>query len=214
MISQKNKNKDDLFATRLWANMGESLIAYGVINPEGKSDEDLFQEIWSTIEKLLESDSLPFVIDHTDDLLGNARLFKKRKKNSFAILFYALWVEHQLNDIIAIQARKSNLTAKEIDSLVRETSYKAKCSWLLRLTGGKPFTEAQHNSICKLMDLRNSFVHYKWKPENEQMEKEIVAVVDGADKIVNYIRRYKNKHVFGNHKKKVYQIAKKYSSRK
>src|SRR5262249_44891784 len=153
-------------------------------------------EIYLTTIKMLRNESFSFVIDHTDDLLGNARLFKKQKKNSLAILFYALWVEHQLNDIIATRARKSKLTVKEIDSLIRETSYKAKCSWLLHLAGGKPFSGAQHNSICKLMELRNSFVHYKWKPASEQMDKEIDAVVDGAEKIVNYIRRYKNKHIF------------------
>lgn len=43
------------------------------------------------------------------------------------------------------------------------------------------------------MELRNSYVHYKWKPENEQLTREGEAMVKDIEKTLGYIRCFEAK---------------------
>jgi hypothetical protein len=123
------------------------------------------------------------------------------------VLFYAVWVEHQLNWIIAGLAEKKGVSEKEIESLLRETSYRAKCSWLLRILDSKPVSALHMNITCKLMELRNGFVHFKWKPNSEQVEKELVSLLLRVEKTVKYLRSVENKYLYANHKRRLHRAV-------
>jgi uncharacterized protein YutE (UPF0331/DUF86 family) len=201
-----NKLKDDdPFITRMMARLAQGFIREGVIDPTGKNDEQLYEEFREAVDKYIRDD-FPYIIDHRSDVLQNARTFKSLKKNDLAILFYALWFEHQLNSITVSLAGRRHVNEKEIESLVRETSYRAKCSWLLRLLGVKPLNASHTNTICKLMELRNAFVHYKWKPKNEQIDREMETLLEEIEKTVKYVRGIENKHLYLSHRRRLHMV--------
>jgi hypothetical protein len=204
VMSNKNKD-DDPFATRMLARLAYGFISEGIINPIGKNDDELYRQYREAVDKYIRGD-LSFVIDHRQDVLQNARSFKILKKKDMAVLFYALWFEHQLNSITVSLAERLHLTEKELDTLIRETSYRAKCSWLLRILGVKPLSLSHTNAICKLMDLRNAFVHYKWKPENEQIKKEMETLLEQIEKTVKYVRSIENKYLYANQKRRIHKV--------
>ncbi|MBV8856780.1 MAG: hypothetical protein JOZ02_07460 [Acidobacteria bacterium] len=180
-----------------------SLVSSGIIDPEGKTEEELRDEVIEYLQKY----SFQIVIDYTGDILRQARTFHKLKNEQFACLFYALWVEHQLNNIVASLAQTQRLSYKEIDSMVRDTSYRAKVSWLLRILGVKPLSAAHSNRIFKLMELRNSFVHYKWKPESEQQQKELTDIINAIEKTVRYLRDIENRFVYKRRKRLIKKVV-------
>jgi hypothetical protein len=204
-MTNKNKKDDDPFITRMLARLAQGFVEEGIINPIGKDADELYQEFREAVDKHVRGD-MPFVIDHTQDALQNARSFKSLKKNDLAVLFYAIWFEHQLNFITVSLAGRRGLNEKEIESLIRETSYRAKCSWLLRVLGVRPLNMSHTITICKLMDLRNAFVHYKWKPENEQMKKETATILEQIEKTVKYVRSIENKYLYLNQKRRLHKV--------
>jgi hypothetical protein len=96
---------------------------------------------------------------------------------------------------MATLAKRKNLSAKDIESLIRDSSYKAKCTWLLHVLGVKAINVAHTNRIFKLMELRNSYVHYKWKPENEQTSQEMEKLLEQIEKTVKYLRDFETKYL-------------------
>lgn len=193
--STANYTKDKQRAIeQVVVHMIKGFIDNGAIDPEGKTREHILAEVLK-ITSDPSFDNFQPTIDHTEDLLRQARLFRKSNKEELSCLFYALWLEHKINDFVSTLARNSGLTNKEIDALVRESSYRAKSSWLLRLLGVKPFNEPHMKTISQIMEFRNAFVHYKWKPINEQSEKEIVAVLSHVEKTVQYFQYYERKYL-------------------
>jgi HEPN domain-containing protein len=154
-----------------------SLINEGIIDPKDKTGTQLLKEAEDYVSNLKDEDWV-FIIDHTGGLLKQARLYYKEDNKELACLFYALYIEHQLNSFIVTLAKRKNLSTKDIESLIRDSSYRAKCSWLLRIFDVKAIDAVHTNRIVKLMELRNSYVHYKWKPENEQMSQELESILN------------------------------------
>lgn len=186
------------------SDIATGLVKIGALSAEGKTREQFMREFLDYFEK---EESL-FVIDHTEDILKQARNYRKMERNELACLFYALWLEHSLNGIISLLAGRKDFSEKEIEEIMRDTSYRSKSSWLPRALGGKSFSQAHVNLIVKLMEVRNSFVHYKWKAVNEQANNEIKVILSKIEKTVKYIRDYERKHILGVSKKKIRQLSK------
>ena len=186
------------------SDIATGLVKIGALSAEGKTREQFMREFLDYFEK---EESL-FVIDHTEDILKQARNYRKMERNELACLFYALWLEHSLNGIISLLAGRKDFSEKEIEEIMRDTSYRSKSSWLPRALGGKSFSQAHVNLIVKLMEVRNSFVHYKWKAVNEQANNEIKVILSKIEKTVKYIRDYERKHILGVSKKKIWQLSK------
>ncbi len=174
-------------------NLATGFIRDGFLSHVGKSREQFIAE-FRTLTRNLEE--LP-IVDHTEEILEQARAYRKGGNENFACLFYAMWFEHTINRFIYSFAKRMNLPDMEIGEIIRATSYKSKCSWLLRIFNKKPFKGLHINLLIKLMDVRNSFVHYKWKVTNEQTNKEIRVILSNIEKTVRYVRGYENKYVLG-----------------
>lgn len=155
-----------------------------------RANEKNHEQFTAELKKFIKNKNLVPIIDHTESILTQARVYRKEGEKEFACLFYAMWFEHTLNGFVFAFAKRMNLSDKEIEGLIRDTSYKSKFSWLLRLFGKEPFRRSQINLIIKLMETRNSFVHYKWKVEKEQADKEIEAILSKIGKTVKYVRDY------------------------
>ncbi len=186
------------------SDVATGLVRNGSLSPKGKTREQFMREFVDYLEKI----EPVFVIDHTEDILKQARYYRKMEKNELSCLFYALWLEHSLNGLISLLAGRKDFSEKEIEEIIRDTSYRSKSSWLPRAFGGKSFSQAHVNLIVKLMEARNSFVHYKWKAVNEQRNREIKAILSTIEKTVKYIRDYERKHILGISKKKIRQLSK------
>lgn len=130
------------------------------------------------------------VSDHADGLLATARQYAAKEKAEHAILFYALWVEHFVNSWLDRLGKRKGLSQEETEGMIRNTDVRSKCSWLLRVLGYKALEESHLNQIGKLLEHRNAFVHYKWKPDNEQFEKEAERLLDSFDKTVAYLQHF------------------------
>lgn len=186
----------------------KSLIDNGVVDPSEKNGHQLAQEALDYLRKL-GSDELVLTVDHTDNLLKHARSFSKLGDNDNACLLYAIYIEHKLNSYMALLAGRKNLSTKDTEALIRDTSYRAKCSWLLHIFGIKAIGAVHLNRITKLMELRNSYVHYKWKPHNEQVTKEVNVVVQEIEKTINYLRGFEAKYLRLTSPRKVNRLLKK-----
>lgn len=185
-----------------------NLIDAGVIDPKGKTGLQLVEETQHFFARHRNAE-LTFTIDHTDKLLRQARLFRKENERQIACLFYALYIEHKLNSYMALLASRKKLSAKDTESLIRDSSYRAKCSWLLHIFGIRALDNTHINTITKLMELRNSYVHYKWKPENEQLKKELEAMLGQIEKTVKYIRYFEAKYLALTSQRRVSRLLKK-----
>jgi len=175
-------------------NIVKSFIDAGAVDPTGKSKTEILKEIRDILaHPYFDEDRA--VVDHTEDILSRARTVRMVGEEYIACLFYALWFEHKLNEFVTSLARKAALPEKDIEMLLRETSYRAKASWVLRVFGVKPIDEGHANTITKLMDLRNSFVHYKWKLENEQTTRELKSILERIEKTVKYVQYFENKYL-------------------
>jgi uncharacterized protein YutE (UPF0331/DUF86 family) len=58
------------------------------------------------------------------------------------------------------------------------------------------------------MEARNSFVHYKWKVENEQVEKETELILSRIEKTVKYVREYERRYLLGISRRKIVKLIK------
>ena len=171
----------------------ESLIRDGEIDPRGKTDKEIHREI----SQFLSTHKLEFLaaIDYTGDILKQARNFARSKQYLFSCIFYAMWFEHWLNRVIAMQAKRKKLTQEEILQIIRETQFRAKTTWLLRILNLKPINNSHLKRMQAIVDVRNSFVHYKWKhmdiddesfaKEGEQARK----LLEEAEKTISYLQR-------------------------
>jgi len=185
----------------LVSQLTQSAIAQGVIDPRGKTPEQIVKEAYDFYTNPLYEFSP--IIDHTVVILKQARLFKRAGDKELACLFYALWLEHTLNKLISMLANKKKMPEKYIELLVRDTSYKSKASWMLTLLGAKPIGPTHANLIFKLMEARNAFVHYKWKPDSEQMEKDIVSLLGNIENTVKYVQRFETRYLLGVSKRQI-----------
>ena len=62
------------------------------------------------------------------------------------------------------------------------------------------------------MELRNTFVHYKWKPVNEDLEQGFESVLLNIEKTVKYTSAYENKYILSSSKQRVKKALKRLKS--
>ena len=60
--------------------------------------------------------------------------------------------------------------------------------------------------IIKISELRNSFVHYKWKALDESIESQEEKVLVDIEKTIKYLKNIENKYLMNNTKKRIRTI--------
>lgn len=200
--------------TRLVA---ESLIANGTIDPRGKTDQELQREVFTILSRSTKGPIVPIhiAIDYTEELLREARRFAGGKKREMACLFYATWFEHWLNRIVSTAARRKKISEEEILQTIRETPFRGKATWLLRILELKPINHIHLKRMHGIIETRNAFVHYKWKysdPDDskwKQRERTVEHMLRDAERTVRYLRRLENEQVYHGRRRKILPSAKK-----
>ncbi len=184
---------DEWHGDRVIAAILQRLIQDGTIDPRGKTPTKILKEIAAYHDA--HPDHLELVtVDHTPDILGRARSYVRRGDHHLACVLFATWVEHKLNYFLA-SLSVGKLTESELEAMIRETSHRAKIGWVLRLFNRPKVPQPHAGRIGKLMELRNAFVHYKWRKASEQADRELSSFVSTFEPTVRYLQHYERKYI-------------------
>lgn len=173
----------------------ESLLANGHIDPDGKTDEQVMSEVRETARKWLSQRPVMWSIDFRQDLLNRARSYKRKRRNHEAILYYATWFEHWINNILLRGLQ--TLDEREARQMIRDVNLRAKFTWLLALVHERRIPQRHINTIVHVSDLRNEFVHYKFRKldiDNDDDFRKLKSAHHSAEKSVRYLQRFEEQH--------------------
>lgn len=149
------------------------------------------------------------VIDHRDDIAQQADSFLASGQHNYAALFYAMFFEHSLNNIISEQCIKRKIDEKTAIEVIRCTDIHAKLTWLPKLLGLPKFNENHIKIIKRVSEDRNAFVHYKWKAESDEPTdpnketEEFRKYFKQVKGTVKYVRQFNSRLMFNGLKKKI-----------
>lgn len=135
--------------------------------------------------------------DFRQDLLTRARSFKRKGNNHEAILYYGTWFEHWINGILL--RRLDKLNERESCQMIRDVSLRGKFTWLLVLIHEKRIPQRHIKAVLQVCDLRNEFVHHKYKMfdvDADDESKKLKEAHRSAEKTVRYFQKFEEQHFF------------------
>ncbi|HYG10353.1 MAG TPA: hypothetical protein VD835_10420 [Pyrinomonadaceae bacterium] len=189
-------------------------ITQGLLDPKGKSEEELKKDFYQLLIDFTNSPDreAAFIIDYRLGILQKARVYAKGKDYLLACTLYAIWVEHWLNSLIVTVGQKRGLDGEEINQLIRDSSFRSKLTWMFPLLGLKRLAIHHRNSLFRITDIRNGFVHYKWKGKDEtskaREQQELIDSLSNIEKTIKYLQQYENNYIFHRKKKVLKKIVK------
>ncbi len=181
----------------LIAMVYEALLADGQINPDGKTEEQIMAKVREAALKWSKDRPMMWSTDFRQDLLNRARSFKRRRNNHDAILYYATWFEHWINGVLLRGLR--SLDERESYQMIRDVGLRGKFSWLLALVHEKRIPQRHVKTVLHVCDLRNEFVHHKYKLadiDSDDEDKQLKCAQRSAEKTVRYLQRFEEQHFF------------------
>lgn len=158
---------EEELAKSLIDSLAASLVAQGRIQPSGMTEAEFQQALTAELRQLVADDvTFSFTLDHQDSLLKEARAFAEASHTDFAIMFYATWIEHWLNWMYVWRAERSGFKKADTVLLIKQPMYQ-KTGIIWTLTFGAELDVELVDAIRDIASWRNTFVHYKWQPEDE-----------------------------------------------
>lgn len=206
-------NKTEKISKRIsktvFESIVKSLIKDGSLSIEDFDDDEKFKKKLLDINKKTE---WVVVIDHSDNLISTAKQFADKKDFDKAKLFYATFVEHEINRIIIDICYKKKIDKKTANEIIRSTNMMAKLTWLPAILDIPKVNDNHKKVILKLSDDRNAFVHYKYNSlpddiETNQEQKQS-AEIEEIKKTIIYFRKYSSRLLYKNSKTKVDKFLK------
>jgi hypothetical protein len=191
-------------AKSIMESFTRTLFSVGHLN---EADLQLSKEEF--YKKIIDKSELSITIDHRSNIIDQANAFLVVKKFDFAKIFYAMFFEHSLNKIIEHECTKRNFDIKTKTDIIRSVDIYGKLTWLPKIFGNRTFNVSHMNTIKKLSDDRNSFIHYKWKPEADGIidsAKETKGINEEIRRIklaVRYMKNYETHILFEKKKNKL-----------
>lgn len=169
------------------------------------------KDIWKQFKKVADSldDDFDVVIDHTANLLFQARRAKEVGDFSMSVLMYATWVEHSLNAALLQLAAGRKMLKSHSNAMIKEASLRTKSTWLLPLLGAKALSTETVARIQRLADSRNAFIHYKWGQLSNAAEGDQKRALEDAEKVVRTLQSLgrKNAKIVSGRSKKVRSLV-------
>jgi hypothetical protein len=221
-VSDSKRNLENLSsADRKFLNdIGRRMIIQIALNAVGakeldvanKTDEELQSEINQYFKKLLEAKRIKFGIrvDHTPDLLKEARARNLKNDFNMAAVLYATYFEHQVNLLLVQLCERKGIAEGVLKTIVRASNLEAKCTWILQLLGIQPLKKIWVARINSIAEVRNAFVHYKWQTEPDdpaiEPDAEKAEKLKYAEGIVRYLRRFEEQKVHAGHGHRIKRI--------
>lgn len=198
-LSEKILNK-------LYGTFIKNLFSEGKLTLEDLHLSEL--DLTEKVNKLIKNVKIGFVIDHRNGILGQAEFYLKSKNYNYAKIFYAMFFEHSINSLIDYECRKRNIEEKTKIDIIKSVDLYGKLTWLPILFEHNKFNKTHLQTIKRLADDRNSFVHYKWKIKSEDseessLEKEMQIEFKKIKHAVKYMKSYESNIFFGKNKGKL-----------
>ena len=145
-------------------------------------------------------DEIYVVTDHSEDLLHTAIEAMGSEEYWFAILFYATWVEHWINNILISLSRRSNVPEGVALALVRSCGFNLKMKDVWTSFGATLIEKDVMRTMTELMELRNGFVHYKWQArmssDKERQDQRVKEVALEGQKLITILQEIENQVLF------------------
>ena len=148
-------------------------------------------------------ENFDLLIDYRELILETAKYFLTQKKYEFSIIFFAMFYEHSINNLIAMQLSRKNITNKAKNDLIRSVNIAGKFSWLLEILELPEFNKKHKNNILNICNERNAFIHYKWNPpqhSSKGSESTINQLIDDAMKAATYFKKYISRALYSGKK--------------
>jgi len=208
-LKKEKSKEEEKLQDFFYESFIKSLLKRGEITIEEFNDKE---KLAKKLLKLNNKTDYNIVIDHKEDLIETARHFYNNKEFNKSKLFYATYFEHEINDLIIELCEKKKIEKKTINDIIKSVNIIGKFTWLLLILGAKKVSEIHKNVILKTADERNSFVHYKYNPEQDEFlddekskikENKIIDEFKKIENTVTYIKNYKSRNLFGGNKIRV-----------
>lgn len=201
MTKDKTPKISKKLSTSVFNSIVHSLFRDGTLTLADFEDEEKFKKKLLSIN---EKADYKIIIDHSESLISTARQFNKTGKIENAKLFYATYFEHELNSIIVELCQKKSIDKKTINDIIKSVNLIGKLTWLPLVLGIPQVTTAHRNTILKLADDRNAYIHYKHNPlpdksdtNEEQKEQEEIKKIE---KTITYFKKYVSRILYNNQK--------------
>lgn len=175
-----------------------------------KSRKALMRKLHWLSEKYKWSES---VIIHTDTLSKKAKQFEMKGDYDDAKLYYAIFFEHILNEIVLFFCEKRKLSRKIINEILKNSNIKTKLTWLPIVLGAPKIKEKYVNIILRLCDERNAFIHYKYTPirlDSNKKDENIDSITSNFKEIkscVTYFKNYQSRMKYNKNKGHIKKLA-------
>ncbi len=207
-VKNKVTQKQEKIYLRVFKNALVTAVIRGNLDPTGMTDDEFRGEIAKFLKPFIRTDfNLLFHDDYKQSLLSLARSNCKDNNYLMSALMYATWTEHLLNEIISVKLIRRKFNENEMAKVIRDSPLRAKMDWLLKILGIPPIYKPHQNRIERIADIRNKFVHYKWKAiefdKEDESDKDEIA---GFEKTVRYLQRYKAKYIELGARKKIHGV--------
>lgn len=135
------------------------MLSRNLINIERKEDSDYLWDVVLKHDYLTQE--ISFSIRIHDEFIQQSKISIKRKDYFVAIILLATAIEHILNLYFVERLHLQKISGSEIREVIRKTNLDAKTGWLLSIIGEIEIPQKLRQNIMKIVELRNSIVHYK-----------------------------------------------------
>jgi len=178
----------------------ETAVVDGNLDPRGKTKKQFHDEVLKYLRDIVQNKApIAWNIDFRSGLLRQARRLRKNKKREEAVLYYATWIEHMLNSMVAAIFRRRKLPDDWIRDFIKESGLKAKYAFVIIILSDKRPSKQQAVSIREVADRRNQFVHYKWlyyqEEKGDELKKSYERALVQAEKIVRHLQEIEKRYV-------------------
>jgi hypothetical protein len=158
------------------------------------------EEFLAKVRALSDSSNFISVVDYRHSLLQEANNLYEQKKYELAKIIYAMFFEHTLNGFVYHFSTRGSIDEKTQIDIIRSVDIQGKLTWLLKLLGFPPINEKYRKIIKKLSEERNSFIHYKWKSDRQDNDKDYVQDFKQIKQAVTYMKNYEARILFNKNK--------------
>lgn len=169
-MSDRSDHLDDEsnFARSFLETVLTTAIESGDILVGDRQVDDILADFREWARNLAASDGdIPLTIEHRPGLLTQAEQHAAAANYTIALILYATWIEHSINDLVTRGLERQNVSQRSTRALLRAVSLDPKITALWEVAGIPAMDTELVKSILRIASVRNEFVHYKWPCEPE-----------------------------------------------
>ncbi len=171
-----------------------------------KPIEEIRQLALKELKKAVTDKNVKFVvtIDHTETLLKEARINKRRGDVELSAFWYATYFEHKINFLIHLAAKRLSLTKSTSQALLRKPKLEDKCTWILEILKIRQINKNHIKAITNISEIRNRYIHYKWnyRDMDKDANETDKILLQRIEKTVRYIISFEEHSLFKGIRKK------------